>query len=85
MQLETDDMVAVTLDGLARETGGRWIRWTNDLDKELGRIVRQNGTSYLLAYESPSADDPGRHRISVRVRRTDARVYARRGYIADPR
>lgn len=82
--LATDDLVAVTLGQLARDTGGRWIRNTNDLEKVLAGIVTQNTTSYLLSYESSRAHVSGSHQIDVRVRRAGARVFARRGYaVAD--
>lgn len=78
---DSDDLVAVTLYALARDTGGRWIRQIDQLDEELATVVRQNSTAYLLAYASPSTRLPGRHRIEVRVTRPGTRVYARRGYI----
>lgn len=80
IDLDTDDMVAVPLTQIARESGGRYIAGANDLEKELARVVEQNGTSYLLAYESPVSRVAGGHRIDVRVRRAGARVFARRGY-----
>jgi VWFA-related protein len=81
LEFNTDDMVAVTLDQMARESGGRWITNANDLETVLAAVVRQNATSYLLAFESAYATTPGRHRIEVRVRRDNAQVFARRGYI----
>lgn len=83
IELDTDDLAAVSLARLARETGGRWIRNLNNLGSVLGGVVMQNSASYLLAYESPRARLPGSHRIEVRVRRPDARVFARRGYVTD--
>jgi VWFA-related protein len=81
IELNTDDMVAVTLGQIARESGGRWITNANDLDKVLADVVVQNSTSYVLAFEAAAAQTPGRHRIDVRVRRDDVRVFARRGYV----
>jgi VWFA-related protein len=81
LTLNTDDMVAVTLDQIARESGGRWITGANDLDRVLADVVGQNTTSYLLAFEAAGTQTPGRHRIEVRVRRDGARVFARRAYI----
>jgi VWFA-related protein len=81
MTLATDEMVAVPLSEIARETGGRWIQWTNDLETALARVVEQNSSAYVLAFESASSSTPGRHRIDVKVRRRGARVSARRAYV----
>jgi VWFA-related protein len=83
MALEVDDMAAVPLTQLTRETGGRYITMANNLGDFIGRIIEQNSTAYLLVYESPVSRTPGRHRIDVRVKRPGARVSARRGYIVD--
>src|SRR5690606_9052221 len=74
MQLEVDDLAAVPLTQLTRDTGGRYITMANDLGDLMGGIITQNATSYLLAYESPVSTTPGRHRIDVRVARPGARV-----------
>ncbi len=81
LDLDTDDMVAVPLGQLARESGGLWITNANDLDRLLADVVEQNTTSYLLAFEAAAAQTPGRHAIAVRVRRDGARVFARRAYV----
>ncbi|WP_291981302.1 VWA domain-containing protein [Luteitalea sp.] len=83
MALDVDDMTAVPLTQLTRETGGRYITMANNLGDFMGRIIEQNSTAYLLVYESPVSRTPGRHRIDVRVKRPGARVSARRGYIVD--
>lgn len=84
MPLEVDDMVAVPLTQLTRETGGRYITMANNYGEMMADIIEQNSTSYLLVYESPVSRTPGRHRIDVRVKRPGARVSARRGYIVEP-
>jgi VWFA-related protein len=84
LTLDVDDMVAVPLTQITRETGGRYITMANDLDVMLAHIVEQNTTAYVLTYESPVSREPGQHRIDVRVRRPGARVYARRGYFVEP-
>lgn len=81
LTLATDDMVAVPLTRLARETGGQYITGANDLETVLARVVEQNSTSYLLTYESRLSQVPGPHRIDVKILRAGTRVYARRGYI----
>ena len=84
LTLGSDDMVAVPLTRLARETGGQYITAANDLETVLAHVVEQNSTSYLLTYESRASRVPGPHSIDVRVLRTGTRVYARRGYIVSP-
>lgn len=84
MDLDVDDMVAVPLTQLTRETGGRYITMANNLGDFMGRIIEQNSTAYLLVYESPVSRTPGRHRIDIRVERPGARVSARRGYVVEP-
>ncbi len=81
IEMTADDYAAVTLDQMARESGGRWIVDINNHERVLADVVRQNSISYLLAYESTSGTQAGRRRIDVRVARSGARVYARRGYI----
>ncbi len=83
MALDVDDMVAVPLTQLTRETGGRYITMANNLGDLMGRLIEQSSTAYLLVYESPVSTTPGRHRIDVRVNRPGARVSARRGYIVE--
>ncbi len=83
MDLDVDDMVAVPLTQITRETGGRYITMANNLGDVMGRIIEQNSTAYLLVYESPVSRTPGRHRIDVRVTRPGARVSARRGYVVE--
>lgn len=82
VSVDNDEHAGVTLDQMARESGGRWIVNINDHQVVLADVVRQNSAAYLLAYDSPVARISGRHRIDVRVKRDGLRVYARRGYIA---
>lgn len=81
VSVDNDEHAGVTLDQMARESGGRWIVNINDHQVVLADVVRQNSAAYMLAYDSPVARDGGRHRIDVRVGRGGLRVYARRGYI----
>lgn len=82
VSVENDEHAGVTLDQIARESGGRWIVDINDHEVVLADVVRQNSAAYVLAYDSPVARVAGRHRIDVRVKRDGLRVYARRGYFA---
>lgn len=83
LTLGVDDMAAVPLTQITRETGGRYITDANDLDLMLADIIEQNATSYVLTYESPRSREPGEHRIEVHVKRPQSRVFARRGYFVD--
>jgi len=68
------------LRALAGETGGRAIVNRNDIRGEIQQIVRDASAYYLIAYESPHPDDGKFHRVSVRVNRPRASVFARPGY-----
>jgi VWFA-related protein len=66
---------------LALETGGRAII-QNDIASALGQVIRDSRAYYLLAYESPHPTDGKFHKVSVRVKRPHANVFARTGYWA---
>ena len=66
---------------LALETGGRPI-FGNDVRAALGQVIRDSRAYYLIAYESPHPDDGKFHKVSVRVKRRGASVFARSGYWA---
>jgi VWFA-related protein len=66
---------------LAAETGGRAILG-NDVRASLGQVIRDSRAYYLIAYESPHPDDGKFHKVTVRVRRPRAQVFARTGYWA---
>lgn len=68
------------LRGLAAETGGRPIVYRNDIGAQIQQIVRDASAYYLIAYEAPRPDDGKFHRVSVRVKRPRATVFARPGY-----
>ena len=65
---------------LALETGGRAIVYRNDIRGEIQQIVRDASAYYLIAYESPHPPDGKFHRVTVRVNRPKATVFARTGY-----
>ncbi len=68
---------------LAEETGGLFIRDTNDLHAGLGRIREHLGSYYLLAYTPKNLNFDGRYRsIEVQIKDSNARVRYRRGYYA---
>jgi VWFA-related protein len=71
------------LRGIAADTGGEAVINTNNFSPAFERIVRANSSYYLLAYR-PVVDhrDGKLHTITVRVRRPNLSVRARKGYIA---
>jgi VWFA-related protein len=66
---------------LATETGGR-TSFTNDMSSLLRQVVRDSRAYYLIAYESPHPDDGKFHKVTVKVKRPRATVFARTGYWA---
>ena len=66
---------------LASETGGRPI-FSNDVSAALGQVIRDSRAYYLIAYESSHPDDGKFHKVTVRVKRPRATVFARTGYWA---
>jgi VWFA-related protein len=62
-------------------TGGTAVVNTTDFDEGLDRIFEENGSYYLLGYQSTNQDRDGKfRRIDVHVNRPGATVRARRGY-----
>jgi VWFA-related protein len=70
-----------SLRALAADTDGVAVINTNDVEGAISRIVADLSSYYLLGYESANTRLDGRFRtITVRVKRPDVRVRARRGY-----
>jgi len=71
------------LRGIAGETGGEAIVNTNNFSGGFERVVQLHSTYYLLGYR-PARDhrDGQFHSITVRVRRPNVTVRARKGYRA---
>ena len=68
---------------LAEETGGFLVEQSNDLSSAFRRIDEDNRFHYLLTYSPKNASLDGRFRsIKVGVKRSGARVFARKGYRA---
>ena len=73
------------LSMLAKETGGFLIDNTNDLASAFPRIDADRRFHYLLTYTpTNTAMDGSFRRIAVKVKRRDADVRARSGYVAVP-
>ena len=72
-----------TLRTIASNTNGRAIVNRNDPGPELRQMIRDSSAYYLLGYVSTLAARDGKfHEISVRVKRKDVEVRARKGYWA---
>jgi VWFA-related protein len=76
---------AASLGWLAKQTGGFLVNNTNDIASAFQRIDADRRFHYLLTYTSTNtAMDGGYRRIAVKVRRRNAEVRARNGYVAVP-
>ena len=67
---------------LARETGGSILPVGSDSDfaAAFRRILGEFRSAYVLYYTPRGVDARGYHTLEVKVKPTDARVQARRGY-----
>jgi VWFA-related protein len=68
---------------IADGTGGFAVINTNAPEKGVDRMVEENGTYYLIGYQSPAPANDGKwHRIKVRTPLLGHEVRAREGYVA---
>ncbi|HJQ70911.1 MAG TPA: VWA domain-containing protein [Blastocatellia bacterium] len=75
---EHDNLYRISVD-----TGGEFIKGSNDIAKGLSRIDQEIRSRYTLAYYSSDQNFDGSFRkVKVEVRRPDARVTSRPGYHA---
>jgi VWFA-related protein len=70
------------LNQLASDTGGRFLRNTNDLAAAAGAALDRTGQLYYLGYLSNQPVDGRFHRIRVSTSYPSARIHARDGYFA---
>jgi VWFA-related protein len=84
LQARSIEALRQGLNALAADTGGFLVKNSNDLDQGLGRILRDNESYYLLAYEPSNSARDGRFRkIQVRLRaRPELKLRTRSGYFA---
>ena len=84
LQTRSVEAMRQGLNALAADTGGFLVKNSNDLDQGLGRILRDNETYYLLAYEPTNTARDGRFRkIQVQLRaRPELKLRTRSGYFA---
>ena len=70
---------------ISEDTGGHFIKNTNDISRGLDRIDVEIRSRYTLAYRSTNPDFDGSFRkVKIQVRRPDTNVVARPGYYAIP-
>jgi VWFA-related protein len=68
---------------VADDTGGKFVRGTNDIARGLARIDQEIRSRYTLSYQSTDPNFDGSFRkLKIEVRRADAQVVARGGYYA---
>jgi VWFA-related protein len=75
-------MTQDTLRSLSEETDGKAIVNRNTLEQGLTAVVRDASYYYLLGYNSSAPNDGKFHQITVRLKRRDLNVRARRGFWA---
>jgi VWFA-related protein len=75
------DLTVETLLTLANSTGGYAIVNTNTFDDQIRQVFRENGSYYLLGFQSAHADGKV-HRIEVRTRVPGAMIRTRSSSIA---
>jgi hypothetical protein len=76
---QEEHLVAATLQRVAQETGGLWLRGTNDPASGLRQMLQDNEVYYLLAYE------PANTRRDGRFRKIQVRLPRHRGFVARTR
>lgn len=68
---------------ISGDTGGKFIKGTNDIAKGLDRIDQEIRSRYTLGYHSTDPNFDGSfRRLRLEVRRPEARVISRSGYYA---
>jgi VWFA-related protein len=78
-----NSMSRQNLRTVAEETSGFAVVNTNAPDAAIDRMLAENGTYYLVGYNSPAPPNDGKHHgITVRTRVPNVEIRARRGYDA---
>jgi hypothetical protein len=77
-------LTRLTLESIAEDTGGYLVTGTNAFDDGLKRVLHENDSYYLMAYEPANKSRDGRfRRIEVKVKRPVKYVVrTRAGYFA---
>jgi len=75
-------MTQDTLRSISEETDGKAIVNRNTLEQGLQAVIRDSSSYYLLGYNSQAPNDGKFHQITVRLKKRDMNVRARRGFWA---
>jgi VWFA-related protein len=67
---------------IAAQTGGEFNGGLESFANGLARMVRELDAHYVLTYQPPHGDDGRFHSVEVNLKRADARVRTRAGYVA---
>ena len=81
---QTVQLFRMTLESVSADTGGFLVYGTNDFDTGMRRMLAENDSYYLMAYEPTNTKRDGKfRRIEVKLpRHADYVVRTRRGYLA---
>ena len=77
----TDDRF---LNRIARDTGGRLLhaQQNRDIETTFARVIEEFNSRYVLGYSPTGTEARGWHQVSVRLKKRQGTVLARRGYFA---
>ena len=70
------------LRAVAAQTGGAFNAGIESFAGGIARMTRELDAHYVLTYQPPHGDDGRFHSLEVSLKRADARVRARAGYVA---
>jgi VWFA-related protein len=78
----TDDRF---LARIAEETGGRLLhaQQNREIASTFGRVIDEFNSRYVLGYVPAGVPGTGWHQVTVRLKKRQGTVLARRGYVAD--
>lgn len=76
------DPARAALESVAAQTGGDIHAGIASFPAGLSQMVRELEAHYVLTYQPPHGDDGRFHSVQVTLKRPDARVRARAGYVA---
>jgi VWFA-related protein len=77
-----EDPAVIALRAVAAQTGGDYYPGIASLSDGLTRLFRELDSHYVLGYHSPHGDDGRFHAVQITLKRPDALVRARAGYVA---
>jgi VWFA-related protein len=78
----SDDPAVVALRAVAEQTGGAYHAGVASFPDGMTRLFRELDSHYVLSYHSPHGDDGRFHAVQITLKRPDALVRARAGYVA---